>query len=105
MLLFDAHKLDISDEFKSVIDTIRQHNDDKIRCVLNKADSVTREQLVRVYGSLMWSSKCIIYYVPFYTTDAVWRHMTHTINIGQWARFLIRRKSFVSTQARTGMVP
>jgi len=55
LLLFDAHKLDISDEFKSVIDTIRQHNDDKIRCVLNKADSVTREQLVRVYGSLMWS--------------------------------------------------
>jgi len=38
LLLFDAHKLDISDEFKSVIDTIRQHNDDKIRCVLNKAD-------------------------------------------------------------------
>ncbi|KAL9188300.1 hypothetical protein ACHAXT_006678 [Thalassiosira profunda] len=55
LLLFDAHKLDISDEFKSVIDTISQHNSDKIRCVLNKADCVTREQLVRVYGSLMWS--------------------------------------------------
>jgi GTPase SAR1 family protein len=55
LLLFDAHKLDISDEFKNVIDTIRQYNDDKIRCVLNKADAVTREQLVRVYGSLMWS--------------------------------------------------
>ena len=55
LLLFDAHKLDISDEFKNVIDTIRLYNDDKIRCVLNKADCVTREQLVRVYGSLMWS--------------------------------------------------
>jgi len=55
LLLFDAHKLDISDEFKSVIDTISLHNSDKIRCVLNKADCVTREQLVRVYGSLMWS--------------------------------------------------
>ena len=55
LLLFDAHKLDISDEFKNVIDVIRHHNDDKIRCVLNKADCVTREQLVRVYGSLMWS--------------------------------------------------
>ncbi|EED91328.1 eh domain-containing protein, partial [Thalassiosira pseudonana CCMP1335] len=55
LLLFDAHKLDISDEFKNVIDTISQHNGDKIRCVLNKADAVTREQLVRVYGSLMWS--------------------------------------------------
>ena len=55
LLLFDAHKLDISDEFKGVIDTITRHNDDKIRCILNKADCVTREQLVRVYGSLMWS--------------------------------------------------
>jgi len=55
LLLFDAHKLDISDELKDVIETIRPHNDDKIRCVLNKADAVTREQLVRVYGSLMWS--------------------------------------------------
>jgi len=55
LLLFDAHKLDISDELKSVIETIRPQNDDKIRCVLNKADGVTREQLVRVYGSLMWS--------------------------------------------------
>ncbi|KAL3796065.1 hypothetical protein ACHAW5_007848 [Stephanodiscus triporus] len=55
LLLFDAHKLDISDEFKNVLDTIRLHNVDKIRCVLNKADCVTREQLVRVYGSLLWS--------------------------------------------------
>jgi hypothetical protein len=55
LLLFDAHKLDISDEFKEVVETIRPHNDDKIRCVLNKADSVEQEQLVRVYGSLLWS--------------------------------------------------
>ncbi len=55
LLLFDAHKLDISDEFKEVVETIRPHNDDKIRCVLNKADAVEKDQLVRVYGSLMWS--------------------------------------------------
>jgi len=55
LLLFDAHKLDISDELKDIIKCIRPHNDDKIRCILNKADGVTREQLVRVYGSLLWS--------------------------------------------------
>ena len=55
LLLFDGHKLDISDELKEVIQTIRPNNDDKMRCILNKADGVTREQLVRVYGSLMWS--------------------------------------------------
>lgn len=55
LLLFDSHKLDISDELKEIINKIRPNNDDKIRCVLNKADGVQREQFVRVYGSLMWS--------------------------------------------------
>lgn len=55
LLLFDAHKLDISDELRDVITLVRPNNDDKIRCVLNKADQVNREQLMRVYGSLMWS--------------------------------------------------
>ncbi|KAM3567366.1 hypothetical protein VYU27_010487, partial [Nannochloropsis oceanica] len=53
-LLLAAHKLDISDEFKEVIEKLRGH-DDKIRCVLNKADQVDRQKLMRVYGALMWS--------------------------------------------------
>eukprot|EP00596_Hydrurales_sp_CCMP1899_P000577 CAMPEP_0119051624 /NCGR_PEP_ID=MMETSP1177-20130426/73182_1 /TAXON_ID=2985 /ORGANISM="Ochromonas sp, Strain CCMP1899" /LENGTH=527 /DNA_ID=CAMNT_0007030895 /DNA_START=158 /DNA_END=1741 /DNA_ORIENTATION=- len=54
IMLFDAHKLDISDEFRNVIESLKG-NDDKIRCILNKADQVDRQKLMRVYGALMWS--------------------------------------------------
>ncbi|GKC05416.1 EH domain-containing protein 1-like protein [Tanacetum coccineum] len=48
------NELDISDEFKRVISSLRGQ-DDKIRVVLNKADQVDTQQLMRVYGALMWS--------------------------------------------------
>lgn len=55
LLIFDAHKLDISDELKRIIEVSLQGQFDKIKIVLNKADSVNNQQLMRVYGALMWS--------------------------------------------------
>lgn len=43
----------LSDEFRDTIVALRPH-DDKIRVILNKAD-VPQQQLMRVYGALMWS--------------------------------------------------
>jgi len=55
ILFFDAHKLDVSDEFKRCIDLSLDGNLPKARIVLNKADQITPRELLRVLGALMWS--------------------------------------------------
>lgn len=54
LLMFDGSKLDISDEFKAVIQMLRP-SPEKVRVVLNKADQIPTDELIRVIGALMWS--------------------------------------------------
>lgn len=55
IIMFDAHKLDISDELRVVMDALRIHQD-KIRILLNKADQIDSQQLMRIYGvRLVWT--------------------------------------------------
>ena len=59
ILFFDVHKLDVADEFESIIRKVQKHHK-KLIVVLNKADSITTPQLIRVYGGLMWALGRII---------------------------------------------
>lgn len=54
IIFFDAHKLDVSDEFRRAIAALSAAST-KIHVILNKADRVSTQQLVRVHGALMWS--------------------------------------------------
>ena len=59
VLLFDPNKLDISDEFREVLEELKVHQS-KVRVILNKADEIEPQKLMRVYGALMWSLGSII---------------------------------------------
>lgn len=59
VLLFDPNKLDISDEFRAVLEELKVHQS-KVRVILNKADEIEPQKLMRVYGALMWSLGSII---------------------------------------------
>jgi EH domain-containing protein 1 len=57
VILFDAHKLVIEEDFLNVIENVVEAvrgNQKKIRLVLNKVDDVATEDLLNVYGQLMW---------------------------------------------------
>lgn len=54
LLMFDANKVDISDELKDVIKILEPY-DEKIRVVLNKADHMDPSDLLKVNSALTWA--------------------------------------------------
>ena len=52
VLVFDAHKLDNSDEFKNAIKAVKRHLENML-LVLNNVGIISSQQLMRVFGILM----------------------------------------------------
>lgn len=55
LIVINAHRVEMSDEFKASLEMIRSDGlAHKIQIVLNKADILSNQQLLRVYGAVMW---------------------------------------------------
>ncbi|KAG8180657.1 hypothetical protein JTE90_025362 [Oedothorax gibbosus] len=59
LLVFDPAKLDIGTELEKIFKHLKGY-EAKTRIILNKADSVTSQDLLRVYGSLFWNLSPLI---------------------------------------------
>ena len=60
IIMFDTLKLDLGDELLEVIRSLEPFHD-RIRCVLNKADQVDKQRLLRAFGALMWNLGKVIH--------------------------------------------
>ncbi|XP_058497151.1 uncharacterized abhydrolase domain-containing protein DDB_G0269086-like [Solea solea] len=58
-LVFDPTKLDVGGELEMLF-TQMKGRESQIRLILNKADSLTTQDLMRVYGALFWSMAPLI---------------------------------------------
>ena len=53
-VVFDPTKLDVGSELELLFKLIKGR-ESQIRIILNKADSISQQELMRVYGALFWS--------------------------------------------------
>ena len=58
--MFDPTKLDTGPELQRVFKYAMKNMESKVRIVLNKADTVQAQELMRVYGSLFWSLSTLL---------------------------------------------
>ncbi|XP_067132545.1 sarcalumenin-like isoform X2 [Centruroides vittatus] len=54
VFVFDPTKLDVGVELEALFGLLKGH-ETKVRIILNKADTITPQELLRVYGALFWS--------------------------------------------------
>lgn len=54
VFVFDPTKLDVGVELEALFGLLKGH-ETKVRIILNKADTITPQELLRVYGALFWN--------------------------------------------------
>lgn len=103
LLLFDPHKLDISDEFRQVISSLRGH-DDKIRVVLNKADQVDTQQ-VRLYKHRTFVISCLCGFPMLRTSNCgvIFSLINSPADEGVWSSDVVTRESFEYSWSQPGL--
>ena len=97
LLFFDPHKLDISDELKRVILSLRGH-EDKIRIVLNRVDQVNTFQVTRKTVSISLSCEIStesLFPVPGCKNLFL---LFSTVDEGLWSSNVVSRQSFENTR-------
>ncbi len=74
IVMFDHTKLDVGGELQGLFSQLKCH-ESQIRIVLNKADSLSTQELMRVYGALFWALAPVIHVVepPRVYTGSFWK--------------------------------
>jgi len=82
LLLFDVSKLDISDELSRVIEAVG-NNQRNFRLILNKADTLTTEEFIRVRSALMWNLRSVLPFPeqPRCYAGSFWDSQHHTTHL------------------------
>lgn len=82
LIFFDIHRLDLSDEMGEVMRLVsRDGRHRRVRIVLNKADLVKPQDLMRAYGTIMW-----------YMSQAVRKPDVPHVHMGNFGGFEYKNK-------------
>ncbi|XP_023163587.2 sarcalumenin isoform X1 [Drosophila hydei] len=100
-LVYDPAKLDVGPETEAILDQLKGR-EYQTRIILNKADTVKPEELLRVQGALIWNISPLMSSAqpPLMYTTSLW---THPYQEGAPARLLLAQERAFLRDLRTAI--
>ncbi|XP_017846408.1 sarcalumenin isoform X2 [Drosophila busckii] len=100
-LVYDPAKLDVGPETEAILDQLKGR-EYQTRIILNKADTVKPEELLRVQGALIWNISPLMSSAqpPLMYTTSLW---THPYQDGAPARLLLAQERAFLRDLRTAI--